>query len=77
LYQDVKSIQEVIMLVLTRRVGESIFIFPSNELDGDTRISELFKDGPIQLTLTRVNGNQARLGIIAPNSLSIAREEVA
>ena len=64
------------MLVLTRRVGESIFIFPSNELDADSRISELFKDGPIQLTLTRVNGNQARLGIIAPNSLTIAREEV-
>ena len=64
------------MLVLTRRTGESIFIFPSNELDPDTPVSELFKDGPIQLTLTRVNGNQARLGIIAPNSLTIAREEV-
>lgn len=65
------------MLVLTRRVGESIFIFPSNELDANMPVSELFKDGPIQLTLTRVNGNQARVGIVAPNSLTIAREEVA
>jgi len=65
------------MLVLTRRVGESIFIFPSAELDANVPISELFKDGPIQLTLTRVNGNLARLGIVAPNSLTIAREEVA
>ena len=64
------------MLVLTRRTGESIFIFPSAELDANVPISELFKDGPIQLTLTRVNGNQARLGIIAPDSLTIAREEV-
>ena len=64
------------MLVLTRRTGESILIFPSKELNPDTPISELFKDGPIQLTLTRVNGNQARLGIIAPDSLTIAREEV-
>ncbi len=65
------------MLVLTRRIGESIFIFPSAELDPDTPVSTLFKDGPIQLTLTRVNGNQARIGIVAPNTLTIAREEVA
>ena len=64
------------MLVLTRRTGESIYIFPSKELNPDTPVSELFKDGPIQLTVTRVNGNQARLGIIAPDSLTIAREEV-
>ncbi len=65
------------MLVLTRRVGESIFILPSGDVNPQTPIAELFKDGPIQLTLTRVNGNQARLGIVAPHSLTIAREEVA
>jgi sRNA-binding carbon storage regulator CsrA len=65
------------MLVLTRRVGESIFIFPSSDVSPDTPVGDLFKDGPIQLTLTRINGNQARLGIVAPDSLTIAREEVA
>ncbi len=65
------------MLVLTRRVGESIFIFPSDELALDTPVSALFENGPIQLTLTRVNGNQARIGIVAPLELTIAREEVA
>ena len=45
------------MLVLTRRIGESIFIFPSDELFLDTPISELFWDGFIQLTLTCINGN--------------------
>ncbi len=64
------------MLVLTRRTGESIFIFPSTQLNPNTPIAELFKDGPIRLTVTRVNGNQARLGIVAPASLIIAREEV-
>lgn len=64
------------MLVLTRRVGESVFIFPSDELPMDTPISALFADGPIQLTLTRINGNQARIGIVAPQELTIAREEV-
>jgi sRNA-binding carbon storage regulator CsrA len=74
---DFNEIQEVIMLVLTRRVGESVFIFPSDELALDTPVSKLFEDGPIQLTLTRVNGNQARIGIVASQDLTIAREEVA
>ncbi|MFQ5643737.1 MAG: carbon storage regulator [Thiogranum sp.] len=65
------------MLVLTRRVGETIYIFPSSELPPDTPISALFKDGPIELTLTRINGNQARIGIVAPPTLTIAREEVS
>ena len=65
------------MLVLTRRVSESIFIFPSDELSPETTVSELFGDGQIRLTLTRINGNQARIGIVAPATLTIAREEVA
>ncbi len=65
------------MLVLTRRVGESIYIFPSDELDQGASVGELFENGPIQITLTRVNGNQARIGIVAPYTLTIAREEVA
>lgn len=64
------------MLVLTRRVGESILIFPSDNLDPNTPISELFGE-PIRITLTRVNGNQSRVGIVAPDDLTIAREEVA
>jgi sRNA-binding carbon storage regulator CsrA len=77
LVQEFDPIQEAIMLVLTRRVGESVLIFPSEQLDPSTPISTLFEDGPIQLTLTRVSGNQARLGIVAPMTLTIAREEVA
>jgi len=65
------------MLVLTRRIGESIYIFPSEELEQGTSVDELFANGPIQITLTRVNGNQARIGIVAPATLTIAREEVA
>lgn len=65
------------MLVLSRRVGENIIIFPADDLDPEMPVSVLFEDGPIRLMLTRVNGNQARLGIEAPRCLAIAREEVA
>jgi sRNA-binding carbon storage regulator CsrA len=64
------------MLVLTRRVGESVFIYPSEDLNPDTPVSALFENGPIRVTLTRINGNQVRMGITAPPSLNIVREEV-
>lgn len=64
------------MLVLTRRVGESIFIYPSETLHPDMTVRELFEQGPIRITLTRINGSQSRIGIVAPETLAIAREEV-
>jgi carbon storage regulator len=47
------------MLVLTRRVGESIVI-----------------DGGIQIAVVAVQGNKVRLGIVAPDSVRIDRQEV-
>jgi carbon storage regulator CsrA len=47
------------MLILTRRVGESVII-------GDD----------VVVTLLGINGNQARLGIDAPKSVSVHREEI-
>jgi carbon storage regulator len=48
------------MLVLTRKVGESIVV------------AEL----GIVLTLLEIQGNKVRLGISAPDEVSIYREEV-
>ncbi len=64
------------MLVLTRRVGESIFIYPAETMRPDMTVRELFELGPIRITLTRISGSQSRVGIVAPEVLSIAREEV-
>ena len=47
------------MLVLTRRVGESICI-------GDD----------IKITVLGLNGNQARIGITAPEDIPIYRDEI-
>jgi sRNA-binding carbon storage regulator CsrA len=65
------------MLVLTRRVGESILIYPSTTMRPDMTVQELFGDGPVRITVTRISGGQSRIGIIAPEALSIAREEIA
>ena len=48
------------MLVLTRSVGERLFI----------------QDGLIKIQVLEMKGNQVRIGIEAPKEISIHREEV-
>lgn len=48
------------MLILSRRVGESVVI-------GED----------ISITVLRVKGNQVRLGVNAPKSIAVQREEVS
>jgi len=47
------------VLILTRRVGETVMI-------GDE----------VTVTVLRVKGNQVRLGVNAPKSVSVQREEI-
>ena len=47
------------MLILTRRIGESIVI-------GDD----------VSVTVLRIKGNQVRLGIEAPRTVSVQRDEL-
>ncbi len=48
------------MLVLTRSIGERLII----------------NNGEIRLSVLEIKGNQVRLGIDAPKSVSVHREEV-
>ncbi len=48
------------MLILTRRVGESLKV-------GDE----------VSITVLRVKGDQVRLGIDAPDTIAVLREELA
>lgn len=50
------------MLILTRRIGETVVI-------GD--------EGKISFTIIEINGSQVRIGINAPKEIPVHRQEIA
>lgn len=64
------------MLVLTRRVGEALLLLPSDDLDPDMTVAELFRDGPVVVRVEEVRRSQAAIGIEAPKEFLVLREEL-
>ena len=63
------------MLILTRKVGESILIYPEDIPEGMT-VAELFADGPIEIEVAETRSHQVKIGINAPDELKIIRSEL-
>jgi sRNA-binding carbon storage regulator CsrA len=64
------------MLVLSRRADESIVIQPAEGANSAMTLAELFANGPIQITLLGGTGRRVKMGIEAPEQLSIRRKDV-
>ena len=64
------------MLVLTRRVGETLFIDLSDAVDPSTPVGELFIDGPVEVAVLDVNGSQVKVGVEAPEDVHVVREVI-
>ena len=65
------------MLVLSRRTDESIIIQPADGVDVSITLAELFANGPILIRLLGGTGRRVKMGIEAPDQLSIRRKDVA
>ena len=63
------------MLILTRQPGQIITILPREDMLPGTLVSRLFTAGPIEILVTRVQGNQVCLGIQAHPDLLVNRGE--
>jgi sRNA-binding carbon storage regulator CsrA len=63
------------MLVLSRKADESIVIQPADGVDGNMTMAQLFANGPIQITLLGGTGRRVKMGIEAPEQLSIRRKD--
>ena len=63
------------MLILTRHPGQIIAIQPSPTLHPDMPIGRVFAEGPMEILVTKVWGQQVSLGISAHSGLLIYRGE--
>lgn len=65
-----------IMLVVTRKPGQLLLIEPRAGLPKETTVGDIFADGPIQIVVGKIDRHQVRLGIDAPASLGVWRQEL-
>jgi sRNA-binding carbon storage regulator CsrA len=62
------------MLIVSRRDAESILIRPGDDIDPKMTLGDLFKSGPIEITIFSSGANRVKMGVQAPEQLSIWRK---
>lgn len=65
------------MLIISRKDSESIEIRPAENIDPKTTLADLFRDGPIEITIFSTGRSRVTLGVQAPEQLCIWRKDVA
>lgn len=64
------------MLVLSRRVGERIFIELAGDSDPALPAADLFEHGPLEIRVTQIQGSQVKIGLVVDGRLRILRSEL-
>lgn len=65
------------MLIVSRRDAESILIRPAEDVDPNTTLADLFRDGPIEIIVFAAGQSSVKMGVRAPQQLSIWRKDAA
>ncbi|MEM8815880.1 MAG: carbon storage regulator [Pseudomonadota bacterium] len=65
------------MLIVSRRDAESILIRPGDDIDPSMTLADLFRNGPIEITIFSANSKRVKMGVQAPEQLSIWRKNTA
>ncbi len=73
-YFSYVTTRSLIVLILTRRPGEQFYIFPE-DIDENLTVRELFGGNQIVVEVIDTKGSQVRLGIDAPEKLTILRDD--
>jgi len=63
------------MLIVSRRDAESILIRPSDNIDMSMTLADLFRGGPIEITIFSSGSNRVKMGVQAPAQLTIWRKD--
>ncbi len=62
------------MLIVSRRDAESILIRPGDDIDPKMTLADLFSNGPIEITIFSASNKRVKMGVQAPEELSIWRK---
>ena len=65
------------MLIVSRRDSESIEIRPGDDIDPTMTLADLFRNGPIEITVFSPAGSRVKMGVQAPKQLCIWRKDTA
>ena len=65
------------MLIVSRRDAESIVIRPADGIDPNMTLADLFQSGPIEITIFSAGGSRVKMGVQAPEELTIWRKSPA
>lgn len=65
------------MLIVSRKDAESILIRPVDDIDPKMTLADLFRNGPIEITIFSSGANRVKMGVQAPEQLSIWRKSAA
>ncbi len=65
------------MLIVSRKDAESILIRPDEGIDMKMTLADLFSKGPIEITIFSSNGTRVKMGVQAPDVLSVWRKSAA
>lgn len=63
------------MLIISRKDAESILIQPADDVDPGMTLADLFSAGPIEITVFSAGSNRVKMGVQAPDQLSIWRKD--
>ncbi len=64
------------MLVLERKSGQSVLIYPNENIDPSMTVEELFASGPIRVSVKCRDHGAIKLAIHAPDDIKILRDEL-
>jgi sRNA-binding carbon storage regulator CsrA len=64
------------MLAFTRRPGEFILLYPSQDIDPNMTVAELFSEGPVEVIFSEMKNGQIRVAVDAPDNLVVVRNEI-
>lgn len=64
------------MLLLARKEGEKVLIYPGRDTSPEMTLAELFEHGAIEIIIHKHDKGKARIGIEAPAPLKVRRAEI-